>query len=107
MKPFIAQSTTQTEDSKPVRLARIMLRKYTAKQPITRIVVSMALNCIVDPDPDMGKVMPVVFGEIKMSFFGSKKGQLGFPEMQQHLVNLGIILKVQLVYPNRYNLHSV
>ena len=106
MKPFIAQSTTQTEDGKPVRLARIMLPKYTAKQPITRIVVSMALNCI-DPDPDMGKVMPVVFGEIKMSLFGSKKGQLGFPEMQQHLVNSGIILKVQLAYPNRYNLHSV
>ena len=38
---------------------------------------------------DMGKVMPVVFGEIKMSFWAQKKDQLAFSERQQQLVNSG------------------
>ena len=38
----------------------------------------------------IGKVMPVVFGEIKMSFWVStKKSQLAFSERQQQLINLG------------------
>ena len=38
---------------------------------------------------DMGKVMPVVFGEIKMSFWVRKKGQLEFSKRQQQLVKSG------------------
>ena len=58
---------------------------------------------------DMEKVMPVVSGEIKMSFCGVRiKGQLAFSERQQQLVNSGnkislprffLSLKVQLAYP--------
>ena len=35
--------------------------------------------------------MPVVFGEIKMSFSVEKKGQLAFSERRQQLVNSGNI----------------
>ena len=38
---------------------------------------------------DMGKVMPVVFGEINMSFWIRETGQLAFSERQQQLVNSG------------------
>ena len=40
---------------------------------------------------DMEKVMPVIFGEIKMSFWVRKKDQLAFSERQQQLVNSGNI----------------
>ena len=36
---------------------------------------------------NMGKLIPVVFGEIKMSLLCTKKGQLGFSERQQRLIN--------------------
>ena len=38
---------------------------------------------------DMKKVMPFDFGEIKMSFWVRKKGQLAFSEKQQVLGNSG------------------
>ena len=66
---------------------------------------------------DMGKVMPVIFGELKMSFRVRKKAmQLAFSERQQQFVNSGnnisfprilCSLKVQLAYPNRYIFLSV
>ena len=37
----------------------------------------------------MGKVMPVVFGEITMPFSGYEKGQLASLERQHQLVNSG------------------
>ena len=43
--------------------------------------------CISSNFRDMKKVMPFDFGAIKMSFLGTRKGQLVFSEMQQQLVN--------------------